>query len=161
MNDAIFKFKRYEDTSLSYTGIDKHAGEAVGGWDTVIKREEYDRLFANQQETMTSGLRTSNANNVIVSVPVKEKKAIASTPHQKSESIKQPPVYKRAEEKEEVKEVTYSFNVGTKVNHKSFGKGEITWISENKKYFYVKFEVAGSKTFTNPKAFEDKFLEIL
>ena len=31
MDDAIFKFKRYEDSSLSYTGIDKHAGEDVVG----------------------------------------------------------------------------------------------------------------------------------
>ena len=62
MNDAIFKFKRYEDTSLSYTGIDKHADQAVGGWDTVIRREEYDRLFASQQETMTSGLQIGRAS---------------------------------------------------------------------------------------------------
>ena len=52
MNDAIFKFKRYEDASLSYTGIDKHEGKDVGGWDTVIKRAEYDQLFYNQQATM-------------------------------------------------------------------------------------------------------------
>ena len=52
MNDAIFKFKRYEDSSLSYTGIDKHAGEDIGGWDTVVKRSEYEALFYNQQSTM-------------------------------------------------------------------------------------------------------------
>lgn len=53
MNQAIFSFKRYEDSSLSYTGIDKHEGEDVGGWDTVIKRAEYERMFYNQQATMT------------------------------------------------------------------------------------------------------------
>ena len=52
MNDAIFKFKRYEDASLSYTGIDKNADKAVGGWDTVLRREEYEKLFFNQQKTM-------------------------------------------------------------------------------------------------------------
>lgn len=36
MNDAVYKFKRYEDASLSYTGINMHAGTIVGGWDTVI-----------------------------------------------------------------------------------------------------------------------------
>ena len=36
MNDAVFKFKRYEDSSLTYTGIDKHEGEAVGLYDTVL-----------------------------------------------------------------------------------------------------------------------------
>ncbi len=50
MNDAIFKFKRYEDASLSYTGIDKHEGTDVGGWDTVIKRGEYDQLFYDHPE---------------------------------------------------------------------------------------------------------------
>jgi hypothetical protein len=49
MNDAVYKFKRYEDSSLSYTGIDKHKGEAVGGYDTVLTREEYDRLYGSQQ----------------------------------------------------------------------------------------------------------------
>lgn len=49
MNDAIFKFKRYEDSSLSYTGIDKHAGKDVGGWDAVIRRKEYEERFYNQQ----------------------------------------------------------------------------------------------------------------
>ncbi|MDO9542166.1 MAG: GIY-YIG nuclease family protein, partial [Kiritimatiellia bacterium] len=34
MNDAVFKFKRYEDSSLSYTGIDKHEGEDIGLYDT-------------------------------------------------------------------------------------------------------------------------------
>ena len=52
MNDAIFKFKRYEDSSLSYTGLDKHENEDVGGWDTVVKRKEYELLFYNQQSTM-------------------------------------------------------------------------------------------------------------
>jgi hypothetical protein len=44
MNDAVYKFKRYEDSSLSYTGIDMHESEAVGGFDTVITHEEYERL---------------------------------------------------------------------------------------------------------------------
>lgn len=36
MNDAVYKFKRYEDASLSYTGIDTHKGTAIGLWDTAI-----------------------------------------------------------------------------------------------------------------------------
>lgn len=49
MNDAIFKFKRYEDASLTYTGVNKHENNEIGGWDTTLKREEYERLFYNQQ----------------------------------------------------------------------------------------------------------------
>lgn len=40
MNDAVYKFKRYEDSSLSYSGIDRHAGQQVGLYDTVISVEE-------------------------------------------------------------------------------------------------------------------------
>ena len=44
MNDAVYKFKRYEDASLIYTGIDKHTGENVGLYSTVISREDYDAM---------------------------------------------------------------------------------------------------------------------
>lgn len=43
MNDAVFKFKRYEDSSLSYTGIYKHQEEHVGGYDIIITAEEYKK----------------------------------------------------------------------------------------------------------------------
>ena len=49
MNDAVYKFKRYEDASLSYTGIDKHADETlVGLYDTVLTRGEYQATFVNE-----------------------------------------------------------------------------------------------------------------
>jgi hypothetical protein len=38
MNDAVYKFKRYEDASLEYTGINTHTSNLVGGWDTVISK---------------------------------------------------------------------------------------------------------------------------
>lgn len=41
MNDAVYKFKRYEDASLSYTGISKHQGEDIGLFDTTISSEEF------------------------------------------------------------------------------------------------------------------------
>lgn len=44
MNDAVYKFKRYEDASLIYTGIDKHTGENVGLYSTVISRADYDAM---------------------------------------------------------------------------------------------------------------------
>ena len=39
MNDAVYKFKRYEDDSLEYTGISTHGSHLVGAWDTVIDEE--------------------------------------------------------------------------------------------------------------------------
>lgn len=37
MNEAVFAFRRYEDASLRYTGIDSHEGLThIGGYDTVV-----------------------------------------------------------------------------------------------------------------------------
>lgn len=44
MNDAVFKFKRYEDASLEYTGISKHQNQPVGGFDTVLSPADYASL---------------------------------------------------------------------------------------------------------------------
>ena len=39
MNQAVFAFRRYEDASLRYTGIDSHEGlSRVGLYDTVVAR---------------------------------------------------------------------------------------------------------------------------
>lgn len=40
MNDAVFKFRRYEDSSLDYTGLNRHEHDTIGGWDTTISKEE-------------------------------------------------------------------------------------------------------------------------
>jgi hypothetical protein len=50
MNDAVYKFKRYEDASLEYTGINKHADEDIGLYDTVLGREDYKASFVNEPE---------------------------------------------------------------------------------------------------------------
>lgn len=47
MNDAVYKFKRYEDASLQYTGINKHEGEDIGLYDTVISSRDYGETFEN------------------------------------------------------------------------------------------------------------------
>ncbi len=56
MNDAVYKFKRYEDASLVYAGIDRHEGGDVGLFDTVISKQEFkqhsekadDEVFVNK-----------------------------------------------------------------------------------------------------------------
>jgi len=40
MNDAVYKFKRYEDASLEYVGINKHEGEDIGLYDTTLSRDD-------------------------------------------------------------------------------------------------------------------------
>jgi hypothetical protein len=41
MNDAVYKFKRYEDASLQYIGINRHEKEDVGLYDTVLSSDDY------------------------------------------------------------------------------------------------------------------------
>ncbi len=50
MNDAVYKFKRYEDSSLTYTGIVKHKGEDVGLYDTVLTAMDYAESFVNEPD---------------------------------------------------------------------------------------------------------------
>ncbi|HPP56938.1 MAG TPA: DEAD/DEAH box helicase family protein, partial [Anaerohalosphaeraceae bacterium] len=49
MNEAVYKFKRYEDPSLLYTGINCHEEEKVGLYDTVLSAEEYRRLSGQRE----------------------------------------------------------------------------------------------------------------
>ena len=40
MNAAVFAFRRYEDASLQYTGIDSHEGQThYGLYDTVVAKD--------------------------------------------------------------------------------------------------------------------------
>jgi len=41
MNEAVFAFRRYENASLGYTGINSHPDpDRVGGYDTVVAIED-------------------------------------------------------------------------------------------------------------------------
>lgn len=43
MNDAVYKFKRYEDSSLEYTGVERNR-EYIGLYSTVINQEDFERM---------------------------------------------------------------------------------------------------------------------
>lgn len=145
MNDAIYKFKRYEDSSLSYTGIDKHENdEEVGGWDITIKKEEFDRLFHNQQASFEN-----KDDAPIVNVPVNEENK------ETKQYIYQP-------KKEEPNEPEFDeslVKIGTIVIHKKFGEGVIENIDKAEKHLKIKF-AEGTKVFVMPNAFTMGFLEI-
>jgi len=36
MDDAIYKFKRYEDASLRYAGVEKHDFKNIGLWSKTV-----------------------------------------------------------------------------------------------------------------------------
>jgi len=41
MNDAVFKFRRYEKESLEYTGTTNHQNKNIGGWVTAVGKDEF------------------------------------------------------------------------------------------------------------------------
>ena len=161
MNDAIFKFKRYEDSSLSYTGIDKHEGMDIGGWDTTLKREEYDQLFYNQQEAPVI-----EQPETIVEIPVvkPEPKATISGTRKKpsiveayggsvpaskvAESTKVIDDYSTPKKKsEKTPEVDLTGVIeGASVIHNKFGEGTIVFIDQKMTKIRVQFSI-GEKTF--------------
>jgi len=161
MNDAVYKFKRYEDSSLSYTGFDLHEGEAVGGYDTVITREEYDNLYGTQQTSMSDFKQSlsempnfdynQNDENVASTKPA----VTVRIPTAKPVSIATP-----REKPKAAPVITVDLSdvkVGITVTHKVFGEGIIVEISESR--IYVSFGKA-KKMFLLPDAFEGGFLKL-
>ncbi len=45
MNDAVWKFRRYEDASLRYMGVSRHKGLDVGLFDTALTEEDFASTF--------------------------------------------------------------------------------------------------------------------
>ena len=161
MNDAIFKFKRYEDASLVYTGIDKHESDEIGGWDTVIRREEYEKLFYNQQATMDAPENNESPTDTIaaaVTVTSPKQELVTAqygipTPDNKP---KKPSAPARPEaESFDISKV----KVGVKVSHKMFGVGTIVKKYKSNKYVIVHFK-EGEKQFLLPDAFTKGFLDL-
>lgn len=45
MNAACGAFRRYEDSSMTYSGINRHEGEEMGLFDISISPENYKKMF--------------------------------------------------------------------------------------------------------------------
>lgn len=152
MNQGIFGFRRYENSSLSYTGIDMHDGEDVGGWDTVLRREEYESLYEKQQASMTMPDFTE------IIAPKEEVEVV--TP---KKVVTMPQVVEEKPVGPDWTTILAPFAQGITVHHTRFGNGKITWIDKLKKYFKVSFVIDGQaveKQFVFPDAFINGFLTI-
>jgi hypothetical protein len=185
MNDAIYKFKRYEDSSLSYTGINRHEGEKIGLFNTVL---DYEEMFIEQQASteappvdesdipeMPFVFEPDEEEEEEAPAPKKEKKGKKS----KNSEVKiiqaaQPPKSAPAPipapaaapvEPEKPKPIITpkpafdesSVSVGTKVFHKAFGHGVVKTLSNNR--MTVAFDDV-EKPFVYPAAFLQGFLKI-
>lgn len=45
MNDAVWKFRRYEDASLRYMGVERHRPLELGLWDTELTEDDFQETF--------------------------------------------------------------------------------------------------------------------
>ena len=162
MNDAIFKFKRYEDASLTYTGINRHAADEVGGWDTTIRKAQYEKLFYNQQSSMLSEDYDSyskdeasiSGSSIIIEPKQTEPMKTEPSSAPSSETVPQ-----QGQTETDVRILLDRLQTGSTVIHKKFGKGEVVKFNSNEKYLYVRF-IIGEKKFIFPDAFLKGFLEI-
>lgn len=162
MNDAIFKFKRYEDASLTYTGINRHAADEVGGWDTTIRKAQYEKLFYNQLSSMLSGDYDSyskdeasiSGSSIIIEPKQTEPMKTEPSSAPSSETVPQ-----QGQTETDVRILLNRLQTGSTVTHKKFGKGEVVKFNSNEKYLYVRF-IIGEKKFIFPDAFLMGFLKI-
>lgn len=182
MDDAVYKFKRYEDASLSYAGINKHEGENVGLFSTVISREDYNAMFVQQQEEMAAlpakdddmpdkpfeveyddevtakaespknNSKNSEVHTYKAPVTPQKPNLITSAYDVKS------PASSTVSKKEEKPIIdTSGVKVGATLIHKTFGKGEVTAITNG--LITVAFGQA-EKRFQFPQAIENGFLKM-
>ena len=174
MNDAIFKFKRYEDASLTYTGINKHIADEVGGWDTTIRKTQYEKLFYNQQSTM-SAIDSSVFSKFVEPVDTKreERKRAESEEQERvwqyssaePEQLVKPaeaapkPTVQTSDAEDILLEKLDLLGADSIVLHKKFGRGVVVKMDKNAKYIHIKFTL-GEKKFLFPNAFLMGFLEV-
>lgn len=186
MNDAVYKFKRYEDASLIYTGIDKHTGENVGLYSTVISREDYDAMAGQLAASMTADAPREDdipERPVFTNISsyldddeedddirmVAEPKAQYGT---KRTPIAQPskpvqstyrPSYipptpiEKPQPKPKVKMDLSGVHAGTLVKHKAYGLGQVKGIDGG--IIVVTFDGVDKK-FQFPGGFENGFLSL-
>lgn len=151
MNDAVYKFKRYEDSSLEYTGIDTHRGTVVGGWDTAVDRKV---LFAERGEPV----REVKANEEKPNVQEEEKTAVqeeVEVAAQEEKAVVQ--VEEKPEETSAAQAKWERIKVGDTVQHKSFGNGVV--MSVDDRFIVVAFATKESR-FLYPWVFEQGYLSV-
>ena len=132
MNDAVYKFKRYEDSSLVYTGLNTHEGENVGGFDTVISEETYRKQ-----------------------IPLFDVSSLLPLSDEANEDAEEG---KETHDEEQAEpEPWTSYKAGDRVTHKSFGEGIISALDD--RYIWIRFGT-NEKKFLFPQCFQKGFFDV-
>ena len=136
----------------------------VGGWDTTIRKTQYEKLFYNQQYSMVSV--DDSAYAAPIEAKAIEHEEVVKKPHSQpkpvvsSQPVKQPtPPLQSAQTETDIKEQLESLTVDSIVFHKKFGKGTVVKLNKNEKFIHIKFAL-GEKKFVYPDAFLMGFLGV-
>lgn len=183
MNDAVYKFRRYEDASLSYTGIERHHYDAsVGLFDTSLSREDYEVMKLADTRLHVDGTARVPGDHMVVKAETREMRGDGSLgePVRSVEVLDMRGVAsgaKRAVEADDAdggadaaeaaakpaprpvptKAQLDALGAGSKVHHKAWGAGTVTRISSGSIYV----EIGGKeRMFQFPGAFEQGFLNL-
>ena len=186
MNDAVYKFKRYEDASLIYTGIDKHTGENVGLYSTVISREDYDAMAGQLASSMQADSPSEddvserpvfiNIDNYLDDEDEEDDLPMVAEQRAKYETKRTPivqspssgptyhplympptPMVSSLPKKSTIKADMSMIKAGTIVTHKAFGIGKVKGVDGS--LVVVSFKGVDKK-FQFPGAFEQGFLKL-
>ena len=71
MNDAVYKFRLYEDASLEYTGLNRHEYDSsVGLFDTALSSEDYAQMKLQDSLLNPDGTTRDRDNAMVVTSEV-------------------------------------------------------------------------------------------
>lgn len=154
MNEAVYKFKRYEDSSLNYSGIDKHVNDKnVGLFSTAISKEDYESMSDQQKASMYS----PNKKDIDDSFVKKQKTVHLDQSYTKPVTKSENTVHLVS--KKGNKTPLIKNKVGEKVNHIKFGKGYIREVSRSGSNERIIVEFSdGVKQFMSPQVYKLGFL---
>lgn len=173
MNDAVYKFRRYEDASLSYTGVERHKyDESVGLFDTALSKLDYEQMRLQDSLLTPQGLARKPGEQVVVvseTVDAAEaeragdgeparprvRKAVEVVQLSKPEPEASAEPERGPERVAPTKEQLSALGAGSVVVHKAFGRGEVVEVEGG--HINVRFGDR-ERRFQFPNAFEQGFL---
>lgn len=156
MNDAVYKFKRYEDDSLEYTGINTHDGRMVGGWDTVVDTGKIAGSESPCRNVVTSTGGDASRMQKDVETGMGEVERAHGSDSMDKDTVRQSCELALSSETRKAASPWRNISVGDTIRHRSLGEGTV--MSLDDKYIIVRFLDRESK-FLFPGAFEKGYLE--
>ncbi len=164
MNDAVYKFKRYEDSSYEYAaGISRRPeNEDIGLFSTVISHDDYLKLaeeqgkstryqtpdFSRAVDLVDSTVRIKKDVSKVKLKPAEERYPVPADSRRAESKVAEsadPKVVKAQTERQVPPEPVITVDINDRVKHNRFGLGTV--IAKDGDYFTVAFDDGGEKRF--------------